>query len=1415
MYFNLFPQTTSYVSSTQLTAAIPSESIAHSGSSTYVWVHNPAPGGGESSLVTFPLSDGAPTITSLSPASVTAGSFSFSLTINGAGFGSCSVYWNGTLVGGGSSFNPNQLVVSIPYTLIAAPGSAQITVVNVAPGGGTSNAATFTILPQSQSNLFLQPPLLQNRLGASSILAPASPTRFLGWKYAQRAGANYQKIFSRPRAQAYLLPPNPALSKPVGNGARTMSATTPPPLAGLRLKTLLPADYIPTAVAAGDFNGDGIPDWVVSNGGSNNLWIYLGRGDGTFSQATVIPLAGQSPLAVAVADLRGIGKLDILVAEADSVSVGVLLGNGDGTFAPERTYFVPGAPISMAIADLNHDGHPDVVVGVIPDPSVPTSGAVVSLLGDGTGAFGEKKKNSSAIRALFLTFGVQDPESIVAADFEKDGKPDVVVVDPGVGAVIYVNDGTGFLKEAQPIDTYQSLAAVGPLTLTSGDVNEDGCPDVVTLDSLGIARVFLGNCDSTFQAQSTEVGEGDFAWAATLVDVNGDGHLDLVYSGISAQTGYGQVAGNLVGVHLGDGKGNFGPAQVYRGGQTSFGLAVADFNRDGHPDIITANQDSDSASMFLNDGKGGFGIPTGEYTGYINGNSSSGPVNAPYTNFTSVDVNGDGNPDLVLVENGPGFPIPFQATVMLNNGTGHFGPAIHSPVAEGTFEVTDYVLGDFRNTGRPDLVTISSYFGEGGSGTQLAFAPNAGGGSFGQATVTQLSGSGTLAAADFNHDGNLDLAIASGASQAGTATITIYLGHGDGTFTAQPPITFNTNSGEHWIQGLWVGDFNGDGKVDLLAWFYLNVVPFHNNDVYELLGNGDGTFAPAKQVIQNLTNPAVVDLNHDGGPDVVDNSDPQVNYPATLASSQFRIFLCQPDGSFTLTNTYAPYAGQPSNEITLGTANGGRFPAWIADFNGDGNPDLAAIQQAANDPTSVAYVQFLLGNGDGTFTPTYQPYFLNASRPVNAFDLTGDGRADMVENDAYTSSFQVIPAGVGSPLYLQLVGDPVIGSQGSVQVSLATVSTSATEVSLTASDPPITLPANVTIPAGSLTQNVGFTIGTSFNSTHVFWIQGTLNGNTAVAYGTQATARGQYGIALSTYSSTQATFPGLPTGDYQLAMTSLAGYSATVALTCTGLPTGASCQFGASEVTVPPGGGGGTSLIINTTSTTPVGVYHVTIKASNGAITSQLTVTLDVGDYSVGITPSSQAVLQGTTASYTVNVTSINNYGANFTGTCTGIPAPAACTVNGFINGWSASIQTNTLAVGSYNFTVGLSNGVATRSASAQLSIESFNASLSANSLSVGVGQSGTVTINVTGQNGFAGAVALSCNGAPAGTSCSISPNSVTPSSGGTPATLTVSVSSTPAQNHSQKLSAKGAATLSLGFAGFLGLTLVLSGHSR
>src|SRR5260370_16101190 len=167
-----------------------------------------------------------------------------------------------------------------------------------------------------------------------------------------------------------------------------------------------------------------------------------------------------------------------------------------------------------------------------------------------------------------------------------------------------------------------------------------------------------------------------------------------------------------------------------------------------------------------------------------------------------------------------------------------------------------------------------------------------------------------------------------------------------------------------------------------------------------------------------------------------------------------------------------------------------------------------------------------------------------------------------------------------------MVSDPVLGSNGAIQISLATPASGRSQVSLTVSDPAIKIPTSVTVPAGTLTQDVNFTIGSSFNSTHVFWIQGAIGSSTATVYGTQATAQGQYGVAIYVNNSTESVFPGLTTADYQLGMSSLGGYSATLNLTCQGLPAGASCQFGRSSLGIVGGGNRGTSLVINTPAST-------------------------------------------------------------------------------------------------------------------------------------------------------------------------------------------------------------------------------------
>lgn len=173
-------------------------------------------------------------------------------------------------------------------------------------------------------------------------------------------------------------------------------------------------------------------------------------------------------------------------------------------------------------------------------------------------------------------------------------------------------------------------------------------------------------------------------------------------------------------------------------------------------------------------------------------------------------------------------------------------------------------------------------------------------------------------------------------------------------------------------------------------------------------------------------------------------------------------------------------------------------------------------------------------------------------------------------------------------------------------------------------------------------------------------------------------------------------------------------------------------------------------------------------------------------NFTAALTPASAVVLGGETADYSLSVGSSDNPPpSSLQVSCSGLPSPATCSVPATVGVGQAqvAVQSQSLAIGNYPFTVSVTDGIVTQKLSAQLAVGDFGATLSSNSSTVGVGQSGTVGALVAGVNGFSDQVTLSCT-SPTGATCSFSPSTVNASAAGTASTLTISVASRPASSN-------------------------------
>lgn len=562
----------------------------------------------------------------------------------------------------------------------------------------------------------------------------------------------------------------------------------------------------PTALAVGDFNGDGKPDLAITDDNgcetyqcAGSISILLGNGDGTF-QPPITFSAGLGPGAIAAGDFNGDGKLDLVftnygyIGEGDTL--GVLLGNGDGTFQPEVDYSVGYGPNSVAIADFNGDRKLDIAVG---------NGSGISiLLGNGDGTF-------TAGNSIGLDVGLN---AIVAGDLDSDGKQDLVACGQynanNKSIYVFLGNGDGTF---QPGVSYPGQR--NPFAMVLGDFNRDGHPDLAVANASGERRdpatpgisILLGNGDGTLTPAGTYSSGGNNQ-GIVAADFNHDGNLDLATS-----------IGGAVEVLQGFGKGQFQKADTYNVVDPS-SIAVADFNGDGKLDMAVATYEPASVSIFLGNGDGTFQAPV-----------SIGTPENPGS-IVAADFNHDGKPDLVMTNaylNG--------VSIMLGNGDGTFQPAVSYPVANNA---STLIVGDFNGDGHPDIAafvynldtsgTISILLGN-GDGTFQPFMTLATG------TTIHL-----LAAADFNGDGKLDLA----ACNEIPSTISILLGNGNGTFQRSMDTPISGYCGN-----LAVADLNGDGKPDLVV----NNVALEDDigSISTMLGKGNGTFGPAYSISPRST----------------------------------------------------------------------------------------------------------------------------------------------------------------------------------------------------------------------------------------------------------------------------------------------------------------------------------------------------------------------------------------------------------------------------------------------------------------------------------------------------------------------------------------------------------------------------------
>ena len=898
----------------------------------------------------------------------------------------------------------------------------------------------------------------------------------------------------------------------------------------------------PVFVVVGDFNGDGIPDLAVANASSTFAYQYivtilLGNGDGTFTATAVSPLTEAYPISIAVADFNRDGIPDLAVADYISKALTILLGNGDGTFTATAVSPPTGnGPDSVAVGDFNGDGIPDLAVANDYDDTV------TILLGNGDGTF-------TATATSPATGNV--PVSLAVGDFNGDGKADLAVVNNNNGkagtVTILLGNGDG---------TFTPVAAspatgTDPFSVAVGDFKGNGKADLAVANknggNAGTVTILLGNGDGTFTATAVSPATGNGPESVAVGDFNRDGIPDL------AVANYNDGNAGTVTILLGNGDGTFTAAAVSPAtGDGPYFVAVGDFNGGGVPDLAVTNSKDGTATILLTENR----TATAKASGIA-------PVGAG-THLVEASYPGDGN---------------YSSSV---SGTTTITVAAATPVTLSPTSLT-FNPQNIDVASAPQTVTVTN------SGTaNLIFSP---------ATIGGTNASDFAKSAD----------TCSGATVTPTKTCTVsvtFTPSATGSLSASLNFTDNAANSPQTVSlsGKGINPIVSFG-VSSLTWGDQLINTTSTTVGNEKVTNIGTTALIVSTVTISGTNASDFTKSDDtcSGDTMIPNATCAVSVTFTPSATGTRsaslIFTDNASNSpqtVSLTGTGVapvPVAGVSVPSLTFSNQNRGTTsgpqPVTLSN-TGSAALTIASIAASANFGETNNCAGSVAASGSCTINVTFSP---TATGTLNG-TLTITDNSNGVAGSTQTVNL----SGTGTGATASLSASPTFPAEpvGTTSLSQTVTLTNTGNASLTFTTIGVTGPfAIATSGTTCSTSNAvagaaTCTVAVTFTPTAAGTASGSLSFSDNAPNSPQTVALSGTGqdftLAAASGSSTSATVaPGSP-ASYSLSVAGEDGFNQSVSFTCTGAPSEATCTVAPSPVTA---GSSATSVTVSVTTTAP------------------------------------------------------------------------------------------------------------------------------------------------------------------------------------------------------------------------------------